>query len=920
MDYEFRLLGALEVLADGEPVAINAAKHRVLLASLLVDANRVVPLRTLLARLWGDNQPSGARNTVQNYVLRLRRTLGEAAPIRTRPEGYAIEVAEDAIDLFRFDALTTRARAGIAAGEVNNAFTLLRGALGLWRGEPLSDVPSDVLRSDVVPALLERRLTAIELRLEIDLRLGRHQDVLPELRDLTGAHPLRERFWVQRILALYRAGRQSEALECYRAVSARLADELGVDPCTELRDVHARVLAADPELTADVAAPLEARPGGMPAELTSFVGRGRQLDLVTRLLTGHRLVTLTGVGGVGKTRLATRIAARQSFPDGVWLACLRGLTDPGTLDRCVADALGVEDHSARARRDVMVEYLRDKALLLVVDNCEHVAAPVADLITTLLRAAPGLRVLATSRQQLGVPGEHLVALPPLAGDEAVRLFADRAAASVQGFRVTPVNEQVVNQLCQRLDGLPLAIELAAARLSSLSIKDIIDRLDDRFRLLARPGKQATLRGVLDWSHTLCSPPERLLWARVSVFTGGFDLVAAESVCAGGEIDRADIMDLLAGLVGKSIVTAATDHERTRYSMMETLREYGAGKLDELGATERLRQAHRAFYQCLVRHGVTHNWCSPRELEWQHLMREQLPNIRTALDSGAGTAEALEMATNLSRCCFFIGNPNEGRYWLSQALAATADPSPQRADATALLTWIATMQGDQQAADELIAVCRMHNPTPTTMFAEGIYVMLVKADPSAIALLGRARRDMAETGDVYMATLFWAIANILLADSESAHGASSVCLTEARQQQAPWAYSWAVWCDGLTELRHGDPARAVELIRDALRMQHDFGDRWGPLWAVEALAWACASDGQLTHSARLLGAAHQMRTRVGVKPIGLFGGAHLQTAEALRAALGASFDTEFRAGSAVPDPIGLALGQCPEDLVRVRPHE
>lgn len=904
VNYQFGLLGALEVRSGSEPVTINAAKHRVLLASLLVDANRVVSSETLLTRLWGENPPSGARNTLQNYVMRLRRALGEAAPIRTRPEGYVIEVDDDSVDLFRFYLLTAQAKTAFAAGEVKKAFALSREALGLWRGDPLSDVPSEVLRSDVVPALVERRLAAVELRLDIDLKLGRHQDVLPELQELTTAYPLRERYWAQRILALYRAGRQSEALECYRTVQAKLADELGVDPCPELREVHARVLAADPADT--VAAPV-VRSGNLPAELTSFVGRGTHLEQAKQLLACHRLVTVTGVGGVGKTRFAMRVAAGQVFPDGVWLADLVSLTDSHLLDRAVADALGVKDHSAKPRLDVLVDHLHDKELLLVVDNCEHVVGPVATLITTLLRSAPGLRVLAASRQQLGVQGENLLPLPPLTEDEAVQMFIERATASAPNFQTTPENLHTVRRLCQRLDGIPLAIELAAVRLSSLSLNDILDRIDDRFRLLARPGHQITLRGVLDWSHALCSPAERLLWARVSVFAGGFELVAAEAVCAGGEIRSEDIVDLLAGLVSKSIVTAVTDLDRTRYSLLETLREYGAQKLDELGETEAVKDAHRQFYQCLVRYGVTHNWCSPRELEWQHLLQQEMPNIRAALDAGLGTEEALEMATNLSRCCFFSGNVSEGRHWLAKTISHHPARSPQRTNAIALQTWIATMQGDLQAADELIGICRTQEPTPATLFAEGIYTMLVEADPSCIALLDRARTEAITIGDSYMATLFWAIGVILLSDAASAEDARSVCLAEAEKQDAPWSSSWAVWCGGLTELRHGDPGKAVDLLREALRRQHEFGDRWGPLWAVEALAWANAANGHFPHSARLLGAAGQMRQRTGVVPIGLFGGAHLQTAELVRAALGAeTYDAEFKAGTEAPDPIALAL--------------
>ncbi|WP_158263016.1 BTAD domain-containing putative transcriptional regulator [Amycolatopsis sp. CA-128772] len=578
MEYRFKLLGALEVRVGGAPVVITAAKHRVLLASLLVDANRVVPPRTLLLRMWGEHPPPGARNTLQNYVLRLRRVLGDAAPIRTRPDGYVIEVPEDAVDLVRFTALCARAKACVAAGDVTPAIGALRAALELWRGEALSDVPSEVLHAKIVPALTEQRLAAVELRIDLALRTGGHQDVLPELHELTAAHPLRERFWAQRMLALHRSGRQSEALECYRVISAKLAGELGLDPCAELREAHARVLAAEPAGT--TAAPPRAPAGNVPAELTSFVGREAQLDLANRMLADHRLVTLTGAGGAGKSRLALKIATARAFPDGVWLADLGSSTD-GEVGRAIAGALGIAGER-------LVDHLRDRELLLVVDNCEHVAGPAAEVLTTLLRSAPGLRVLATSRQPLGAAGENLLPVPLLTEDEAIRLFTDRAVAAQPGFRLTPGNRDLVRLLCHRLDRIPLAVELAAARLNSLSVRDIVDRLGDRFRLLGGPGRPVTLRGVLDRSHALCTPAERLLWARISLFGSGFDLATAESVCSGGPIRRDDVIDLLAALVAKSIVIAVTGHERTRYSLLATFREYGAGKLAELRETGRLR--------------------------------------------------------------------------------------------------------------------------------------------------------------------------------------------------------------------------------------------------------------------------------------------------------------------------------------------
>jgi predicted ATPase/DNA-binding SARP family transcriptional activator len=590
-ELEYKILGPLEVLFDGRPVAMRAAKQRALLASLLVDANKVVPTDTLIARLW-DEPPNGARNALQNYVLRLRRTLsgppgrspsGPDGPIRTCAGGYLIDVPDEALDLHRFDALVARARAAAAAQATERASALLGEALALWRGEPFSDVPSEPLRLEAVPVLNERRLGALELCTAADLQLGRHTDVLPRLRELTAAHPLQERFWAQRMLALYRSGRQSEALDCYRTVSALLHEELGIDPGAELWQLHQRMLTADPTLTTPTSPEGPRAKGNLPAETTTFIGRESMLKKTRKLLESARLVTLTGPGGVGKTRLALRAAAEASwaFPHGAWLADLAPLTEPQLLDRAVAEALGIPDQSLLPGTAMLVEHLRERQLLLVLDNCEHVAEAAGYLLDTLLRAAPGMRVLATSRQGLRVPGEHLLPVPPLAVPqdrgapstlarcEAVRLLADRAEACAPHFRITGRNQEAVGRLCRRLDGIPLAIELAAVRLGTLSAEEILERLDDRFRLLSDTGArtgprhQRTLRGVVDWSHDLCDERERSLWAGVSVFSGGFDLAAAEAVCQGEGTTREDIVDVLAALTHKSVLTVDTAGPRAR---------------------------------------------------------------------------------------------------------------------------------------------------------------------------------------------------------------------------------------------------------------------------------------------------------------------------------------------------------------------
>lgn len=951
--FEFRVLGPLEVLKDGDPVLIRAAKQRALLASLLIDANRVVPVATLVARLWGETSPGGARNTLQNYVLRLRRVLGsvgDSGPVLTRPQGYLIDVAEDALDLHRFDALVRRAAITATEGDTEQVSVLLREASELWRGHPLSDVPSELLQQEVVPALVERRLDALESRIEADLVLGRHGEVLPELLESTTRYPLRERFWAQRMLALYRSGRQGEALTCYRTVSRLLAEELGIDPGAQLCELHQQVLTADPALTRTGGQQRSDSPatGNLPAEMTTFVGRERQLGQAQQLLETNRLVTLTGVGGVGKTRLALRVAAQVSgvFRDGVWLADLAPLVDPDLLGQTVAGALGIRDHSTRPRVDVLIEQLRSKQLLLMLDNCEHVVPAVAALVGMLLRAAPGLRVLATSRQRLGLPGEHVLLVPPLTVPspenaelpltryEAVGLLVDRAAASGGDFQLTEHNRVAVVQLCQRLDGIPLAIELAAVRLSTLSLEEVLKRLDDRFRLLTgtcariAPPHHQTLRAVVDWSHGLCSAHEQRLWARLSVFSGGFDLAAAEAVCSGGDIAGKDVMDILASLVHKSILAANNHGNRTRYQLLETIRQYGQQQLDDLGHGTALRRAHRDYYQDMTAQAAA-QWCGPREIEWLSELRQELPNLRAALDfclTQPGQAQAgLEIAANLTRtrCWFFSSTLSEGRHWVERTLALNPPlPNPLRAGAAALRAWIALVQGDQHAAETFLADCRDlarqladSDALPAVVFVTGAHALLVRADAQAIPLLAQARNQFqqgGEIGDAHMATMMWAMAAVFLGDRDAAIAASNEYLAEATAYAAAWAHSWALWCVGLAELRHGEPHRAAVLFRDCLRRQRDISDRWGPVWSVEALAWTAAATGHHDHAAQLLGAAHRLRQLTGVALTGLrpFHDAHTEADRLVRRTLNAqAYATAFEQGAHTQNAIQLALNGC-----------
>ncbi|HEV3464199.1 MAG TPA: BTAD domain-containing putative transcriptional regulator, partial [Actinomycetota bacterium] len=509
------------------PVRVPGAKERALLADLLVNAGRVVPADRLVEDLWGDQPPGNPANTLQGRVSALRRALGRGGSgmVATRPPGYALDADPGQVDAGRFERLVAEAMAA-PAGEGPRAARLLEEALGLWRGPALAEFADQPWAQAEAARLEELRLAATEALVELRLAAGGHAALVGELEGLVAAHPTRERLRGQLLLALYRSGRQADALAAYTQAREVLAEELGIDPSPELQRLHHQILVQDPALEA--AAPARDQPRhNLPERLTSLVGREGELRDVAKLVGEHRLVTVTGPGGAGKTSLAVALAERlaDGYPDGVWLVELAALRDPAGLGAAVAAAVGLGQDGAGpgdqapSSAERLAAFAADKAMLLVLDNCEHLVEACAALVRRLLEAGPRLRVLATSREVLGVPGEVVWAIPPLAvpaappdgegadvggagadgqgaGPEAlvsfdaVRLFVERATSADPGFVLDAASGPVVAELCRRLDGLPLAIELAAARVRTLSPAEIAARLERRFQVL-RSGPGAT---------------------------------------------------------------------------------------------------------------------------------------------------------------------------------------------------------------------------------------------------------------------------------------------------------------------------------------------------------------------------------------------------------------------------------------------
>ena len=609
---EVKLFGEFEVVKGGVAIPIRGAKQRALLALLALNRGSPVSADRLIDQLWGDGQTAKPANALQAQIVQLRRTLGASA-IVTSESGYALDVSAADLDAARFEDLVAEGRRLSAEGELALASAVLGDALRLRRGEPLSEFAYAGFADAERAHLNELALVATEYRVEADLGLGHHNELVGELEALCREHSLRERLWELLMLALYRAGRQAEALRAFTEIRDRLVDELGIDPGSSLRDLEARILDHDPSLAAEQPAPARAPsmpslPGNLPEPLSSFRGRNTELEQVDQAIDSSRLVTLIGPGGVGKTRLAVAAAARRrdQHSGGAWLVELAGVTDPAAVAPAAAAALGAsgpalgDDQPSGSTAELIARHLTGRSLVIVLDNCEHVIDEAAALAQALVGALPGLRVVATSREPLGVPGEFLIPVVGLVPADAVELFGDRARAVQPGFDPDGPAEAVIDGICRRLDGLPLAIELAAARLRALPLATLAERLDDRFALLSRGARtalprQRTLRAVVDWSYDLLFDDERRLFARLSVFVGGCELDAIESVCADDKVPKDDVLDVLSRLVDKSLVMAPIAGE-TRFSQLQTLWQYGTDRLNDSDEADTVRARHAAYYR------------------------------------------------------------------------------------------------------------------------------------------------------------------------------------------------------------------------------------------------------------------------------------------------------------------------------------
>ena len=869
---EVRFFGEFEAIEEGVPLPVRGAKQRAILALLALQRGQPVSADRLIEALWGDGQVANPANALQAQIAQLRRTLGAAA-IVTSEAGYALGIGPDDVDAGQFERLVADGRRLLGEGEMALASTVLGEALRLRRGEPLSEFAYAGFADAERAHLDELTLVAIETRVEADLVLGRHRELVGDLDALCREHPLRERLWELLILALYRAGRQAEALRAYTEVRDRLVGELGIDPGPALRALERRILAQDPSLDFAVPAPPRAvaaltSTGNVRERLSSFVGRGAELEQLSDMVRSSRLVTLIGPGGVGKTRLAVEAAAalRQDHRDGAWLIELAGVKEPEGVAPAVAGALGAaaaamaSPDSPGSTADLILRHLAGRSLLVVLDNCEHVIDQAAALADTLVGAIPGLRLIATSREPLGVPGEILAPVGGLAVAAAVELFVDRARAVQPGFAADGHTRPVIEDVCRRLDGLPLAVELAAARLRALTLTTLAERLDDRFRLLtggARTAlpRQQTLRAVVDWSYDLLFEDERRLFARLSVFVGGCELAAAEAVCADDEVPHGEILDVLSRLVDKSLVAAPTTGRAARFTQLQTLWQYGRDRLDESGEADAMRASHGAHYRQMAEdayEGVR----GAAGLMWRERLTSESGNLRSALDWFIATGDAdaaLSLASGMAWLWFINSDFVEGARWLGDALGTKGQRRPELA-ATAH-AWHGFFVGMSSSPAAGVSECEtaaaaLRTSDDPVRLAEALVcraAVLVRANEfgRSLEVLGEAHDLLQRAGDGWLLAVHdlmvaWNLFSLgRLEDAETA-ARSSVERFDAQRE------TWAVV----------SPLIALAYIAEAR------GDLGGASAAYQTLLGRCRAAGHLTYLPLSLVPLAGLRARQG----------------------------------------------------------
>jgi predicted ATPase/DNA-binding SARP family transcriptional activator len=879
------VLGPIEVIRDGNPVGLGGPRQRVLLALLLVDAPRPVPVDRLADELWHGEPPDGAPTTMRAYVSKLRTVLGADAAITSSTAGYALDVGGDNVDATRFERLAREGREALERGATRRAAARLRRALELWRGHPFAGVNDEGPLRLEAQRLEDLRLSAFEDRIEADLALGQNAELIDELEGLVREYPYRERLWRQLMLALYRAERQADALAAYRRARGVLDEELGLEPGEELQRLEQAILRHE----VPAVRPPEER-HNLPAPVSSFVGRETELADVDRLLSTGRLLTLSGVGGVGKTRLAIEAARRAlgEAPDGVFLVDLSALTERASVDRQLAKVLDIREQPGASLAEQLVARLHEADLLIVLDNCEHLREACAELCGRLLGSCPRLRVLATSREALGVPGEVDYPVPPLPvpsseadpgelrSSEAVRLFLARASDVQPRRSEAPEAFATAARICRDLDGLPLAIELAAARAKAFSFEEIASRLDDRFQFLVSwrrlaPARQRTLRATMDWSYELLSDDERRLLDRLSIFAGGFTLAAAAAICLSGLDGDAD--DLVGRLVEASLIVPEEREGETRYRLLETVRQYAAEQLESRGETASVRRRHADHYLALAESAHTRG---AGQLRGLRQLDADIDNLRAAADFAIVSGDVdteIRLAAALWAYWNVRGHLAEGRDRLEAAIAreaAAASGAYTRAVFGAgILAWSVGEYGRVRVlAKELLAAARATDSRSDEHAAYKLLSHVALRERDFAAAERHSKRTLAlarkleSDHDVSTAQLNLAVVYLDWGKTEAAIPMLEDVLAYNRRHGIPEGAGYALLNLGEADYHLGDFARARLRFEEARQAFASVGFRAHVGHALTGLAGVEASSGRHEEAARLLGRADAVLAAVG----------------------------------------------------------
>ena len=863
---EFRVLGTLEILSGGVTIPLTARKHRELVAALILARNSVVSREALVEVLWGDDPPPSAPKLLRIYVSQVRRALARPR-VETRSGGYLLRVADGELDSARFNDLLRLGRSELQQGRVKAAHGLLSAALALWRGPALADVAGREFAGSEALRLDEARIGCLEDRIDADLALGRHAEIVPELEELVAAHAFRERPHRQLMLALYRSGRQAEALEVYRRLRGALVDTLGLDPAPELEELQLRILRHDPSLDLGAASD-ERLSSTIPAPLTPTVGRGREtLDLWNLLAERRaRLVTLVGPGGIGKTRLAVEaaIASAGTFESGAAFVDLAGASDWVQCTAAIAQALPLRADRAASDGDLLA-LLREFDLLLVLDNFEHLTA-AGPSVAEIVSASPSLIVLTTSRVPLRVSGEYVVPVAPLSPDDAVELFSARATAA--GAPISDGDLATVASICELLDGLPLAIELAAPWLRALPADELLDRLANRLSLLIAgppdlPERQRTMRATIDWSYDLLTRDAQQALTQLSVFVGGFTLEDAEAVYRGRDLIQQlkDILDL--NLVAR---------DRGRYRVLETVREYASERLrdDEV----RSRHASR-FLQ--VAETAEPGLAGGDQAQWLLRLDSDHGNLLAALDWFASRGEPeleLRLVAALGRFWYIRGRLSEGATLLEGAIRRAGedcDPS-SLARAFRAASSLAVLQGDyprarrlserglayyRQLGDET-GVARSLSNLGAILHAEGELDLAISVLDESIAQSENARDArlvalaLNNRGDVALSQSDW----------EVAHTCFSQSLELLRSRGDTTNIARSLYNLGAVAVGQRQFAEAAEFLHESLVLSYELGDQEDIVWCLVGLGTVANEYGAPRDAALLLQTALGMLAGIG----------------------------------------------------------